>query len=128
MMPETAILSRLGPGARVLIWLGQAPLDEDTAGFATVDYLLDGLVRRHVRQPGPWNQVSFVHTLYGENFWMIYANTANEAVAPFIKSLLVLIPEASRNTAAVMSVGSLAKEWNEALDKTFRSVEHLSVH
>jgi hypothetical protein len=127
-MPETSILARLGPGARVLIWLGQTPLDEATEGFSTVDYLLDGLVRHHVRQPGPWNQVSFVHTLYGENFWMVYANTTSESVASFIRSITVLIPEASRDKAAVMSVGVVAREWNEALDKTFRSVEHLSVH
>lgn len=128
MMPETAILTRMGPGVRVLVWLGQGPLTEETAGFATIDYLLDGLVRRHLRQAGTSNQVSFVHTLYGENFWMIYANTSSEVVAPFIKSLQVLVPEASRDKAAVLSVGIESKEWKEALDKTFRSVEHLSVH
>lgn len=128
MMPETFILSRLGPGARVLIWLGQTPLDEDTDGFSTVDYLLDGLVRQHVRQSGTWNQVSFVHTLYGENFWMIYANTSSESAASLITSINVLIPETCREKAAVMSAGLVTKEWNEALDRTFRSVEHFSIH
>lgn len=119
MMPEPAILTRLGPGLKVLLWLDQSPLSEETPSFETVNYLLDGLVRQHLKNQTAVDQVSFVHTLFGESFWVIYANAAVVDHKSILKSMDAIIPQQARDRALVLGKAA-DMNW---LEKFFKQVE-----
>lgn len=119
MMPEPAILTRLSPGLKVLLWMDQSPLSEENPYFETINYLLDGLVRQHLKKQVTVDQVSFVHTLFGESFWVIYANTTVVDHKSILKSMDAIIPQQARESALVL--GKTADlNW---LEKFFKQVE-----
>lgn len=119
MMPEPAILNRLTPGLKVLLWIDSTPLSEETSNFETVNYLLDGLVRQHLKKQPSADQVSFVHTLFGESFWVIFANTTVVGPKAILKSMEAIIPQQARNHALVLGK---AVDLN-ALENFFKKVE-----
>jgi len=123
MMPEPTILTRLGPGLKALLWIDQAPLSEASPYFETVNYLLDGLVRQHLRKLSSVDEVSFVHTLFGESFWVIFANTSTIDQKHMLKSLEAIIPEAARSHALVL--GKVEASWLTPIGKFFKQLEQV---
>lgn len=124
MMPEQDLLTKLTPDVRVVIWSSDAPLSKETPGFASVDYLLDGLVQRHLETEGPWHSVTFVHNLFGETFWLAYTD-AKGSVDEFLGALLGVVPTAAREKLLVLGAKHLPPQWETRIDKAFGFVEKL---
>ncbi|MBY0518658.1 MAG: hypothetical protein K2P81_17235 [Bacteriovoracaceae bacterium] len=125
MMPDSDILKTLTSDVKVLVWASKEPLSESTPLFSTVDYLLDGLLRQHVRNhPTPQSEVTFVHTLYGESFWLAFTDGSSDADV-YTKTLTSVVPEKMRDKMVVLNSEELTSKLRTKLDKAFKFVEYL---
>lgn len=129
MAPDLKLLQLLTPEIRVLIWAHSGPLDLQTPGLATMDYLLNGLVTGHVTSNAdePLHHVIFSHPQYGETFWVAYVNTAQVKAAAFLPSLTVLLPTSIPEHVALYAHGDIGAEWTSSLAKTFSRIETLPI-
>jgi hypothetical protein len=125
MMPDTEILQTIAPDVQVVVWSDNKPLDENTPHFQTIDYLLDGLLRKHTEDRKDLDQVIFVHNLFGKNFWVAFANSSILSVNDFIIGLKNIIPEEGREKMIILNHESLPANWHQPLDKFFGFVEKL---
>jgi hypothetical protein len=125
MMPDSQILKTLTSDVKVLIWASKEPLSESTPMFSTVDYLLDGLLRQHVQNStSPQSEVTFIHTLYGESFWLAFTDGSSDADT-YTKTLLSVVPEKMREKMVVLNSEDLTSKLKTKLDKAFKFVEYL---
>lgn len=125
MSPENDILRTVTPDVHSLVWVDDKNLSLETPFFSTIDYLLDGLARKHLDHQSDWSQVTFAHNIFGKNFWVIFANTKVTKLEPLIHSLKSIIPETSRSKMIVLNHEILPESWNSSLDKLFGFVERL---
>lgn len=125
MMPEPAILTKITPQTTIVVWASDRGLNHQVPGFGTVDYLLDGLVRKHISHQENDDQVSFVHTLFGKNFRVAFVNIEAINLDDFMKGLITLVPEKEREYLVVINSHFLPKNFDQKLDKTFGFVEKL---
>ncbi len=122
-MPEQALLAKLGPDLRVVVWAGQGPLTPRTAHFDTFDYLLDGLPLRQTREQSGLSELTFVHTLFGKNTWVFYFDVADvkwEALA----ARFAIIPADAREKLLVVNTAIVPDALVKKLDTFFGFVEH----
>jgi hypothetical protein len=124
MMPDPSILAKITPQTTVVVWASDRSLHHEVPGFSTVDYLLDGLVRKHISNQENADQVNFVHTLFGQNFWVAYINV-NSKNENFISGLTTLIPEGKREYLVVLNSQLIPSALDQKLDKHFGFVEKL---
>ncbi len=128
MTPDASLLALLPPDVRVLVWTGEGPLSEGTPGFDTVDYLLDGLARGHLRQSGEdRREVVFVHNLDGETFWAAYIDASTLKPGQALPQLTDLLPAKAREKVLVLEAVPLTGSWAKALDEAFGYVEKRSL-
>lgn len=128
MTPDPRLLQALSPDVRVVVWAGDAALGEDTPGFVTLDYLMDGLVRSHLREgsAGP-HQLLFVHTLHDAPFWAAYVDTSALAPGAFLPAFLELLPAQARAQVLVLEAAPMSNAWEKALSQGFASVNRLAL-
>ncbi len=125
MMPDSQILKVLTHDVKVLVWVSKEPLSESTSMFSTVDYLLDGLLRQHVQNhSSSQSEVTFVHTLYGESFWLAFTDGSTDPDV-YTKTLLSVVPEKMREKMVVLNSEDLPSKLKTKLDKAFKFVEYL---
>ena len=124
-MPENEILKTITPDVRALVWVDDQNLSLETPFFSTVDYLTDGLVRKHLEEQKEWNQVTFVHSVFGQSFWVAFANTKASDLNAFLQSLKNIIPEQSRSKMILLNHKNIPANWNNSLDKLFGFVERI---
>lgn len=125
MMPDPTILEKITSKITTVVWVADQNLSHEIPNFATVDYLLDGLVRKHIAEQPVTTDVSFVHTLFGKNFHVAFANVEVKNHDAFVKSLITLIPEKEREFLVVLNSQFLPKALDQKLDKSFGFVERL---
>lgn len=125
MMPDPAILAKITAQTTVVVWASDRNLHHQVPGFGTIDYLLDGLVRKHISNQENADQVSFVHTLFGKNFRVAFVNVETKSADEFMKGLTTLVPEKEREYLVVINSHFLPKSFDQKLDKTFGFVEKL---
>ena len=123
MMPDSGLLSQLTAHEKVMLWMDNKALTDKTPHFETLNYLFDGLIYRQLTQPGTWNEVSFVHTLYGENFWLTFANTAAVKSTDVIQSLKALVP--AHHTRLLVVGEKLSADWQAALAARFTEIRSI---
>ncbi len=124
MMPDVAVLRLLTPDVRAMIWAAKEPLSEATPGYATVNYLFDGLIKSHLQTQKELHQVTFIHQLDGENFWLGFVDGSG-SVEDFMKSFVGIIPEKSREKLLILGSEHLPSSWDKPLDKAFGFVERI---
>jgi len=124
---ETALLRELTPGQRFLIWTHDGPLDQHTPGIASMNYLLDGLVLGHISShPAASDQVVFSHQLFGQSFWLIFANTSAldpQALLPSLKSILA--SQTTQQGATLFTRSALPTPWKNGLAQLFPDLKIL---
>ena len=125
MIAENDILKIVTPDVRALVWVDDKSLNTKTPFFQTVDYLLDGLVRKHIDEPKEWTQVTFIHSVFGQSFWVAFADTNQTDLNAFVQSLKNIIPEQSRSKMVLLNHEKLPSSWNNPLDKLFGFVERI---
>jgi hypothetical protein len=125
MMPDIEILQTIAPDVQVIVWSDNKPLDENTPHFQTIDYLLDGLLRKQTENRKDLDQVIFVHNLFGKNFWVAFANTSRIQVNDFVTALRNIIPEDGREKMVVLNHEVLPSNWVQPLDKFFGFIEKI---
>jgi hypothetical protein len=119
MIPDEKLLRAFGPDHRVLVWLGEGALSTATAGFTTIDYLLDGLVRGHVAaQEQTTGHVVFTHQGFGRTCWVVYAD-ATTGPAKTLEALSALLPAEARFHVVVYG-GTPADSWTKSLSRVFQ--------
>lgn len=125
MMPDPSILGKISPRTSVLVWASDRELSPELSDFQTVDYLLDGLVRKHLAEQTELTQVSFVHTLFGKNFWVAFLNTGSVNAEKFTQNLLALVPTTEREHLIILGSQLLPADLERNLDKAFGFVEKI---
>jgi hypothetical protein len=125
MMPDNELLRIVGPDVKVMVWASNDELDEQTQYFQTMNYLLDGLVKKHLEEKTTWNQITFVHQLFGDSFWVAFVNIRKIAKVDFINSLKNIVPQDKREKLIVLNQTLLPTDWEQSLDKLFRFVEKI---
>ncbi|MFP5459081.1 MAG: hypothetical protein ACLGG7_10130 [Bacteriovoracia bacterium] len=125
MMPDPSILGKISPRTSVLVWASDRELSPELSDFQTVDYLLDGLVRKHLAEQTELTQVSFVHTLFGKNFWVAFLNTGSVNAEKFTQNLLALVPTTEREHLIILGSQLLLADLERNLDKAFGFVEKI---
>lgn len=125
MMPDPSILEKISPRTSVLVWASDRHLSSELSHFQTVDYLLDGLVRKHLAEQTELGQVSFVHTLFGKNFWVAFVDAATVNTEKFTKNLLALVPAPEREHLLILGPQHLTPDLERSLDKAFGFVEKM---
>lgn len=124
MMPDVAVLRLLTPDVRAMIWAAKEPLSESTPGYTTVNYLFDGLIKNHLQTQSDLRQVTFIHQLDGQNFWLGFVDGSG-SVDDFMKSFVGIIPEKSREKLLILGAENLPSSWDKPLDKAFGFVERI---
>ncbi len=119
MMPDTEWLNRLSPDVGLLLWTADEPLSENTLGFHTLNYLLDGLVRQPLQQEQNTHQVHFIHQLYGSPFYVCFINLSQSRPQSTTQSLAQLVVPPNRRQWMWYGDKPLTPEWQAALEKTF---------
>lgn len=117
--PNEKLLRELGPDTQVLVWMGLGPLNEDTPNFGSMDYLLDGLLRGHLRSSqNEMNQVFFAHELFGQTFWLAYTDVTS-APNEFVTAAKKLWGEKAKSLKAISCGEAAEGAWNKALQGLF---------
>jgi hypothetical protein len=76
MIPDENLLRALGPECKLVLWLAPGALGEKTPGFASINYLLDGLLRAHLSESqADLQQVVFNHQAFGESFQVVFLDS-----------------------------------------------------
>ena len=117
MIPDEKLLRALGPECKLVFWLAPGELAENTPGFTTINYLLDGLVRSHLSDHSKdLRQVVFHHQSFGQNFQVVFLDSAAADSATFVQQARSIL-----NTEKVLGYVALGvpASWRDLLRDDF---------